>query len=64
MRKSPEFERGGTVGDIKPVRGTSMELNTQRMLGGEKPEFSGKESPGDTKPSRPAEPKVPVANGR
>jgi len=64
MPKKMDFERGGTVGDIRPCRGTSMELNTQRMIGGEKPAFTGKESPGDTKPMRASESKVPVANGR
>lgn len=64
MAGKMSFERGGTVGDIRPIMGHSTELNTQRMIGGEKPMFSGKENPGDTKPKRVSEAKVPVANGR
>lgn len=64
MPRKDMFDRSGTVGDIKEIRGTSMELNTQKMLGGEKPKFSGKESPGGTKPERCSEASVPLANGR
>ena len=46
--------------EISSVRGHSTELNTQRMIGGEKPAFSGKESPGDSKPPMVKEAKVPM----
>jgi hypothetical protein len=64
MPTKKEFERGGTVGEIREIRGYSTELNTQRQVGGEKPMFSGKEDPGMTKPERVMEKSVPVANGR
>lgn len=49
------------IGDIKSVNGTSMNLNTQPGQGTMKPSSSaGKANPGDTKPSTPAEPAVPM----
>ena len=48
------------MADLKSLRGTSTELNTQKMIGGEKPAFSGKENPGDTKPPMAKEAKVPM----
>lgn len=64
MPRKAAFEYKGSVGEISSVRGTSMQLNTQRMIGGEKPMFSGTENPGDTKPKMVKEACVPVANGR
>ena len=54
------FDYKGAVGDISPVRGFSTELNGQRNVGAEKPAFSGKESPGGTKPMRVNEAPMPV----
>ncbi len=48
------------IGSVRSVRGTSTELNTQPGCGGQKPGFSGKENPGDTKPSRPEGGPVPM----
>lgn len=49
------------IGDIKSVNGTSMNLNTQPGQGTNKPSATaGKANPGDTKPSCPAEPAVPM----
>jgi hypothetical protein len=45
--------------DIKSIRGHSTELNTQRQVGAEKPMFSGKVNPGDTKPPYDKEKTVP-----
>lgn len=64
MPRKEAFERSGTVGDIRSINGCSTQLNTQKMIGGEKPAFTGKESPGDTKPMRVKEASVPLANGR
>ena len=51
---------GNSIGESKSIRGTSMELNTQKMVGGEKPAFTGKCSPGDTKPPMVKETKTPM----
>ena len=49
------------VGDIKEIRGTSMNLNTQAGQGAVRPEASaGKENPGDTKPKMPKEEHVKI----
>lgn len=48
------------IGSVKSVRGTSTQLNGQSGCGGQKPMFSGSESPGGTKPSRPADGPVPM----
>ena len=51
---------GNSIGESKSIRGTSMELNTQKMVGGEKPAFTGKCSPGDTKPPETKDMPVPM----
>lgn len=43
------------IGNVTGIRGTSTELNTQPGQGADKPSFSGKENPGDTKPPMPKE---------
>jgi hypothetical protein len=48
------------IGNVSSVRGTSTELNTQPGNGANKPAFSGKENPGDTKPPYPAPGPVPM----
>ena len=48
------------IGSVRGVRGTSTELNTQPGNGANKPAFSGKENPGDTKPPYPAPGPVPM----
>ena len=49
------------IGSVKGITGTSMGLNTAPGQGGQKPSASaGKSDPGGTKPTRPAEPPVPM----
>jgi hypothetical protein len=49
------------VGDIKSIKGgSSMALNNQAGCGGHKPCASGKDSPGGTKPAKPADTPVSV----
>ena len=48
------------IGSVKGVSGTSMALNTQAGEGSMKPSASGKDSPGGTKPDRPADKAVPM----
>ncbi len=60
MSRKSGYGGGDQIGDIKSLRGTSTELNTQKMIGGEKPAFSGKENPGDSKPPMVKEAKVPM----
>jgi hypothetical protein len=48
------------IGSIKSVRGYSTELNGQSGCGGQKPAFTGRENPGNTKPPRPADGPVPM----
>ena len=54
------FDYKGCVGDIKPIMGQSTQLNNQKMVGGEKPAFSGNKSPGGTMPTRVTEKPVPM----
>lgn len=54
------FDRSGCVGDIRPVMGSSMALNSQRNLGGEKPSEKGNHSPGGTRPERVNEAPMPI----
>ena len=60
MSRKSGYGGGDQIGDIKSLRGTSTELNTQKMIGGEKPAFSGKENPGDTKPPETKDMPVPM----
>ncbi|MDR3464165.1 MAG: hypothetical protein P4L76_17820 [Beijerinckiaceae bacterium] len=60
MSRKSGYGGGDQIGVVKGVNGTSMELNTQRMIGGEKPAFTGKASPGDSKPPMVKEAKVPM----
>ena len=49
------------IGNVKGVSGTSMNLNTHKGEGCQKPSTSaGSASPGGTKPSKPAEAPVPM----
>ena len=49
------------IGSVKGVSGSSMNLNTQKGEGCQKPSTSaGSASPGGTKPSKPAEAPVPM----
>ena len=49
------------IGNVKGVSGTSMNLNTQKGEGCQKPSTSaGSASPGGTKPCKPAEAPVPM----
>lgn len=38
------------IGSVKSTTGTSMALNTQKNLGGEKPSQKGNSNPGGTNP--------------
>jgi hypothetical protein len=58
MKKS--FDAKGSVGDIRPVTGSSMALNVQRNVGGEKPSAKGNHSPGGTRPERVNESPEPI----
>ena len=60
MAVKRDFERKGTVGEIRPVMGSSMALNNQRNIGGEKPSEKGNHSPGGTRPERVNESPEPV----
>jgi hypothetical protein len=53
-------DKSGDVGSIRPIKGYSTELNSQKQVGCEKPSFKGKENPGDTKPKRDMEKPVPM----
>lgn len=49
------------IGDVRGIKGTSMNLNTQPGSGGQKPEpKSGSSDPGDTKPERHEDGHVPM----
>jgi hypothetical protein len=48
------------IGMVKGVTGTSMGLNTQAGMGGQKPSAAGNANPGGTKPSKPADAPVPM----
>ncbi len=49
------------IGSVGSCNGTSMNLNTQKGQGTQKPSCSaGSASPGGTKPSKPAEAPVPM----
>lgn len=49
------------IGTVTGITGTSMNLNSQANLGGEKPNPSaGTADPGKTKPPKPAEKPVPM----
>ena len=48
------------IGSVTGISGTSMALNSQRNIGGEKPSARGKDSPGGTKPMRENESPMPV----
>ena len=60
MAVKKDFERRGTVGEIRPVMGSSMALNGQRNVGGEKPSEKGNHSPGGTRPERANEAPMPI----
>lgn len=51
---------GNEIGNVKGISGNSMALNGQPGQGGVKPQAAGKDSPGGTKPSKPAEASVPM----
>lgn len=48
------------IGNVKGINGTSMALNGQAGQGANKPMASGKDSPGGTKPDKPAPAPVPM----
>ena len=48
------------IGNVKGVTGTSMGINGQSGAGGQKPSCAGNTSPGNTKPPREADGKVPM----
>ena len=49
------------IGNVKGITGTSMNLNTQKGEGGQKPMVSaGTSDPGGTKPPKPAQESVPM----
>lgn len=48
------------IGNVKGIMGTSMGLNGQAGQGAVKPSASGSESPGGTKPDKPACSPVPM----
>lgn len=48
------------IGNIGSVNGSSTALNSQRGCGAMKPSAKGNDSPGGTKPSKPAETSVPM----
>lgn len=48
------------IGSVKGITGCSTALNGQTGQGANKPSASGKESPGGTKPDKPAEASVPM----
>ncbi len=60
MPSKKSFEARGTVGDISPIVGSSMALNNQRNIGGEKPSWTGNHNPGGTRPERATESPMPV----
>lgn len=49
------------IGSVRGISGTSTALNGQAGCGAVKPSASGKDSPGGTKPPKPAAASVPVA---
>lgn len=48
------------IGNVKGINGSSMALNGQAGQGAQKPSASGKDSPGGTKPPKPADGAVPM----
>lgn len=59
MKRS--YEGGNCIGNTGSVNGSSIQMNNQRNIGGEKPSASGGNSnPGDTKPMRVNESPMPV----
>lgn len=48
------------IGNIKGITGHSTALNGQAGQGAQKPSASGKDSPGGTKPTKPADGMVPM----
>lgn len=48
------------IGNVRGCKGTSMALNSQPGQGTQKPSCNGKDSPGGTKPSKPADGPVPM----
>lgn len=60
MAMKREYEGRNCVGDIKSITGSSMALNGQRNVGGEKPSPKGNDSPGGTKPMRDNESPMPI----
>lgn len=48
------------IGNVRGITGSSMGLNGQAGAGGQKPSATGNKNPGDTKPPRIEEGKVPM----
>lgn len=48
------------IGNVKSINGNSMALNCQSGQGAQKPSAKGNDSPGGTKPDKPAEAPVPM----
>jgi hypothetical protein len=56
-----EHNMANDIGEIKSIGGTSMNLNTQKGSGGQKPEpKAGSADPGGTKPPHDHGGKVPM----
>lgn len=48
------------IGSVRGITGHSTALNCQSGQGGQKPSASGTQSPGNTKPPKPADGSVPM----
>ena len=55
-----DFNYKGCVGNLRSINGSSMALNGQRNVGGEKPSEKGNHSPGGTRPERVNEAPQPI----